>query len=136
MGEHSEWDKYTSFEIAHKAPMMLHLPGVIEQVSLIIIMTTSELPTTHTEQALYSDSLVEFVDIFPTLVEAAGLPNLEKCPDNSRNVSVCREGRSLLGLLQGKSSLNLSCVCSSPYRPAKLGVERCSVLAAAERLLG
>ena len=136
MGEHSEWDKYTSFEIAHKAPMMLHLPGVIEQVSLIIIMTTSELPTTHTEQALYSDSLVEFVDIFPTLVEAAGLPNLEKCPDNSRNVSVCREGRSLLGLLQGKSSLNLCSVCSSLYRPANLGVERCSVLAAAERLLG
>ena len=89
MGEQAEWAKYTSYEIAHRAPMMLHLPGVIDQ-------------------ALYSDSLVEFVDIFPTLVEAAGLPSLEKCPDNSRNVSVCREGRSLLGLLQGKSSLNLS----------------------------
>ena len=117
MGEQAEWAKYTSYEIAHRAPMMLHLPGVIDQ-------------------ALYSDSLVEFVDIFPSLVEAAGLPSLEKCPDNSRNVSVCREGRSLLGLLQGKSSLNLCSVCSSLYRPANLGVERCSVLAAAERLLG
>ena len=45
---------------------------------------------------------MEFVDIFPTLVEAAGLPSLEKCPENSRNVSVCREGRSLLGLVQAQ----------------------------------
>ena len=43
------------------------------------------------------ETLVEFVDIYPSLVEPAGLPSLEKCPDNSRNVSVCREGRSLLG---------------------------------------
>ena len=38
MGEQAEWDKYTSYEIAHRAPMMLHLPGVIDQVSLIIII--------------------------------------------------------------------------------------------------
>ena len=57
---------------------------------------------------MFSESLVEFVDIFPTLVEAAGLPSLEKCPENSRNVSVCREGMSLLGLVQGKSRLRLS----------------------------
>ena len=87
MGEQAEWAKYTSYEIAHRAPMMLHLPGVIDQ-------------------ALYSDSLVEFVDIFPTLVEAAGLPSLEKCPGNSRNVSVCREGMSLLRIVQGKSHLS------------------------------
>ena len=52
---------------------------------------------------MFSESLVEFVDIFPTLVEAAGLGSLEKCPENSRNVSVCREGMSLLRIVQGKS---------------------------------
>ena len=51
---------------------------------------------------MFSESLVEFVDIFPSLVEAAGLGSLEKCPANSRNVSVCREGMSLLSLVQGK----------------------------------
>ena len=45
---------------------------------------------------------MEFVDIFPSLVEAAGLGSLDKCPDNSRNVSVCREGRSLLRLVEGQ----------------------------------
>ena len=57
-------------------------------------------------KAEFSESLVEFVDIFPTLVEAAGLPSLEKCPGNSRNVSVCREGMSLLRIVQGKSHLS------------------------------
>ena len=36
MGEHSAWDKYTNFDLAHRAPMMLHVPGVIEQVGKFI----------------------------------------------------------------------------------------------------
>ena len=36
MGEHSAWDKYTNFDLAHRAPMMLHVPGVIEQVGEFI----------------------------------------------------------------------------------------------------
>ena len=39
---------------------------------------------------MFSESLVEFVDILPTLVEAAGLPQLELCREYSRNVSICR----------------------------------------------
>ena len=64
--------------------MFLHVPGVIEQ-------------------SMFSDNLVEFVDIFPSLVEAAGLTGLDKCPQDSRNVSVCREGMSLLRIVDGKS---------------------------------
>ena len=67
---------------------------------------------TTTFQSVFSESLVEFVDIFPTLVEAAGLASLEKCPENSRNVSVCREGMSLLRIVQeGKYHLQLSPLC-------------------------
>ena len=32
VGEHAEWDKYTNYDLAHKAPMMLHVPGRIEEV--------------------------------------------------------------------------------------------------------
>jgi len=80
LGEHAEWDKYTNYEIAHRAPMMLHIPGV----------TDGEV----------SSELVEFVDIFPTLTEAAGLGVMEKCPEYSRNVSVCTEGTSLMRLIE------------------------------------
>ena len=83
MGEHAEYDKYTNFEVAHRTPMMLHVPGVIEQ-------------------AMFTEKLVEFVDILPTLVEAAGLPSLDKCPEYSRDVPICREGTSLLRMMDGK----------------------------------
>ena len=36
MGEHAEWDKYTNYDLAHKAPMMLHVPGLIEEVCLFL----------------------------------------------------------------------------------------------------
>ena len=51
---------------------------------------------------MFSDNLVEFVDILPTLVEASGLPELEKCPKHSRDVAICREGTSLLRISEGK----------------------------------
>ena len=41
-----------------------------------------------TEQV--TDKMVEFVDILPTLVEAAGFPPVDKCPIYSRNVTFCR----------------------------------------------
>ena len=90
LGEHAEWDKYTNFEIAHRAPMMLHVPGIIEEVGSSVITTDDNCNITICGQAQLSEQLVEFVDILPTLVEAAGLPQLELCPEYSRNVSICR----------------------------------------------
>merc|ERR1711971_1254251 len=64
LGEHADWDKQTNFEIAHRAPFMIRVPGV------------NGPPVT--------DKMVEFVDILPTLVEAAGFPPVDKCPVYSR----------------------------------------------------
>ena len=35
VGEHSMWAKYTAFEIAHRAPMIIHVPGRVDQVNYI-----------------------------------------------------------------------------------------------------
>jgi len=67
LGEHGEWCKHTNFELATRAPMMLSIPGLIDG-------------------GLLSDALVEFVDIFPTVVEAAGLVVPMICPKDSRKV--------------------------------------------------
>ena len=75
------WAKYTAFEIAHRAPLMLHVPGEIDSY-------------------VESDKLVEFVDIFPTLVESAGFDQISRCPTYSRNISLCREGSSILDLVR------------------------------------
>ena len=55
-----------------------------------MVVTSTLTPHAVPGQATVEDSLVEFVDILPTLVEAAGLPDLELCPEYSRNVSICR----------------------------------------------
>lgn len=45
------------------------------------------------------DGLIELVDLFPTLVDLAGLPALSTCPEDSRDVLVCTEGTSLSAVL-------------------------------------
>lgn len=80
LGEHAEWCKQTNFELATHAPMMVRIPG-------------------KTDGGLVTEQLTEFVDLFPTLVEAAGLPPMPICPTNSSKILVCREGQSLMPLL-------------------------------------
>ena len=79
-GEHGEWCKHTNFELATHAPMMVHIPG-------------------KTDSGVVSEELTEYVDLFPTLVDAAGLPPMPLCPRNSSQVALCREGTSLMPLI-------------------------------------
>lgn len=53
LGEHGMWDKHSNFETSTHAPLIMRLPG-----------------QKHGRTA----ALVEFVDIYPTLCEACGLP--------------------------------------------------------------
>ena len=80
LGEHGEWCKQTNFELATHAPMMVHVPGV-------------------TDEGILTEQLTEFVDLYPTLVDAAGLPPVKLCPKDSRNIKVCTEGMSLMPLM-------------------------------------
>lgn len=75
VGDHGTWCKHTNFEEAVHAPLLLRVPGRGEG---------ARIPAT-----------VEFLDIYPTLVELAGLPMPEHL-----------EGRSLAPFLD------------SPQRPA------------------
>ncbi len=54
LGENGMWSKHTNFEVDTRAPLIVSLP--------------------KTEQGIRSNALVEFVDIYPTLCELAGLP--------------------------------------------------------------
>ena len=99
VGEHAEWDKYTNYDLAHKAPMMLHVPGRIEEVSITCFQLENKNVLYF--KSMLSENLVEFVDIMPTLVEAAGLSQLDLCPEYSRDIPICREGMSLLKIPEG-----------------------------------
>ncbi len=58
LGEHGLWGKTTNFELDTRSPLMLAGPG-------------------WSTAGSRSKSLVEFVDVFPTLVELCGLPPAE-----------------------------------------------------------
>ena len=57
-----------------------------------------------TDAGLRSSQLVEFVDIFPTIAEVAGLQTLHTCPEPSNNSNVCTEGASLMPLIEDPES--------------------------------
>jgi arylsulfatase A-like enzyme len=69
LGEYSAWCKHTNFELDTHAPVILHVPG-------------------QKNAGKKTKALVEFVDIYPTLCEAVGLP----LPDHL-------EGTSMIPLL-------------------------------------
>ena len=80
LGEHAEWCKLTNFDIATHAPLIIRVPGV-------------------TDSGLKTNKLVEFVDIFPTLVELTGFDPLQTCSLDSNNEMLCTEGSSLVPLI-------------------------------------
>ena len=80
LGEQGYWGKHTNFDLGVQAPMMMHIPG-------------------RTDGGLVSNSIVEFTDLFPTIVEATGYGNMPQCPKISADVPLCTEGVSFLNLV-------------------------------------
>ena len=54
VGEHKQWCKRTNYEESVRVPALVHVPGL-------------------TDNGIVTDKLTEVVDLFPTVVEAAGL---------------------------------------------------------------
>lgn len=55
LGEHNSWCKMTNYEIDTRVPLIFSTPDL-------------------RNKAVHTDALVEFVDVYPTLCELAGLP--------------------------------------------------------------
>lgn len=55
LGDHQEWGKHTNFEADTRVPLIISFPGMKNSGKL-------------------SNSLVEFVDVYPTLADICGLP--------------------------------------------------------------
>jgi iduronate 2-sulfatase len=81
LGEHSLWAKHALFNTSLYAPLMISAPGLAA--------------------GQRTDALVEFVDLYPTLCELAGLP--------------------MPGHLQGKSIVPLLKDSSTPWKKAAFG---------------
>lgn len=83
IGEHAMWNKHRHSELALRVPLFVKIPGVTEDKNGLI------------------NGFVENIDLFPTLVEASGLPLILQCPEDSSEILVCHEGLSMMGLING-----------------------------------
>ena len=72
LGQHSEWAKFSNYEEVTRVPLILTSP--------------------HLTPSVVSD-YVELVDLFPSLVSLSGLTPVAECPDDSRDVRLCTQGR-------------------------------------------
>lgn len=79
LGEHNEWCKQTNFELAARVPLIVRVPGQSESAGK------------------KTSALVELVDMFPTLVELAGLP---ACQENLEGTSVAALFRDPTGTVK------------------------------------
>ena len=87
-GENGAFGKQSLHETATRVPMMIHIPG-------------------RTDSGIESNSIVEAIDLFPTLATAAGLPPMTSCPRDSASVPLCADGQSILSLINNpKQKLN------------------------------
>ncbi|CAK1551588.1 unnamed protein product [Leptosia nina] len=81
LGENGMWAKYNNFDVALKVPLIIYHPEKHPK--------TVEAP-------------VELIDLFPTLIELAGIKNVSKCKNTSQ-IS-CYEGSSLLPLMSNQKT--------------------------------
>lgn len=85
LGEHSEWAKYSNFDVAVRVPLIIYDP---------------ELEITSTRTV---DVITELLDIFPTLVNLTGLPKIKNCINDSFELlETCTDGKSLTKFMKGK----------------------------------
>lgn len=102
LGEHTAWAKYSNFEVAVRVPLIMHLPF---------------LSSNHKTQKVINE-IVELVDLFPTIVDIAMVPSIEKCSINHVQ-NTCVEGKSLLPFILKTDPSTVQSVAFSQFpRPA------------------
>lgn len=82
LGEHGLWVKHSPFDVATRTPLIVKLPTALTQTSPAgrLLKSTSAKssetkPNTNSHVGT-AEGLVEFVDIFPTVLELLGKPML------------------------------------------------------------
>lgn len=114
MGEHSEWAKYSNFDVALRVPLIMSIPGLTD------INDDSDqknvLGKRCLRENLMVDEVVELIDLFPTIVNLAG-DSIPICPSNDNlfddygdndTESTCSEGMSLMPLITSSISCQVT----------------------------
>lgn len=107
LGEHGLIGKQYIYDVTTRVPWMVRYPsdrGSLRDFSLVSLQDLNKLATQSRRQPLKTiPYLVESLDIFPTLVDLAGIPSPRHCPHFNGKLSrikpLCVEGTSQAPLI-------------------------------------
>ncbi|KAK0163107.1 hypothetical protein PV327_006815 [Microctonus hyperodae] len=100
LGEHELWAKYSNFDVALRVPLIISLP---DDDKLLINNKNNEYKFIKNNKITRINSIVELVDLFPTITEFAEIP-IPICSivDKSHiinNNNPCSEGISIVPVI-------------------------------------
>lgn len=103
LGEHAEWAKYSNFDVSLRVPLIIYSPAL--------------KPTNGKNEI---SDVVELLDVFPTIVDLAHLPNIPVCATRLKNEITCSEGKSLVPFMSDDNFFNGNGIAFSQYpRPSQ-----------------
>ncbi|KAF4094196.1 hypothetical protein AMELA_G00010740 [Ameiurus melas] len=110
LGEHGEWAKYSNFDAATRVPLIVYAPGVTSPLPCPGEKTFSYVNVFESTQERFDEgylvrSMVELVDVFPTVASLAGLASVHHCPFPSFKTDLCTEGSNLARLLRRREQV-------------------------------
>ncbi|XP_042566704.1 iduronate 2-sulfatase isoform X2 [Clupea harengus] len=99
LGEHGEWAKYSTFDVATRVPLMVYVPGLTSVSQgrgekTFPYVDVFQEPNNHFISGRVVKSVVELVDLFPTISHLAGLHAPHQCPQPGSHVNLCTEGEN------------------------------------------
>ncbi|TRY61623.1 hypothetical protein TCAL_05715 [Tigriopus californicus] len=103
LGEHGVFGKQINLDVGLHVPWIIFHPRVHSLKSFKVFSPEDLQAQRYHEKSMLTpmhgvDSQVELLDLFPTLVDLAGLPPIEPCPPynsiESRKIPLCTEGKS------------------------------------------
>ncbi|XP_063046596.1 iduronate 2-sulfatase [Engraulis encrasicolus] len=99
LGEHGEWAKYSTFDVATRVPLMFYVPGLTSAgqgygEKAFPFLDVFQDPNKKFTPGRVVRSVVELVDIFPTISYLAGLRTPESCPHPANHIHLCTEGEN------------------------------------------
>ncbi|XP_033186851.1 iduronate 2-sulfatase isoform X2 [Bombus vancouverensis nearcticus] len=94
LGEHAVWAKYSNYDVALKVPLIVSIPGLTYEK----LKENTNVNNSSKGNQIFIDSIVELVDIFPTIADLANI-SIPICSNESMQIT-CSEGITFIPLIR------------------------------------
>ncbi|CAL7933446.1 unnamed protein product [Xylocopa violacea] len=102
LGEHAVWAKYSNYNVALRVPLIISIPDLTFEKSRerrdVNDLSKKNYPSSLKKDGININSIVELIDIFPTIADLANI-SIPVCTDGNMQTT-CSEGTTLMPLIR------------------------------------